>query len=87
MELIRLDAKKEGVVMLQTLEEYCLKITPKLNDDEVGAFDLDEDYYDYENESVTGSDICQYLYFLLSPPSLLLLELLFSPVAPVDAVH
>ncbi|VDM50653.1 unnamed protein product [Toxocara canis] len=51
MELIRLDAKKEGVVMLQTLEEYCLKIIPKLNDDEVGAFDLDEDYYDYENES------------------------------------
>lgn len=51
MELTQVDADKDGVVVPETLEEYCVKTTPKQNDDDVDAFDLDEDYYDYGDET------------------------------------
>lgn len=56
MEASRLDAEKDGVVVPETLEEYCIKTAPKPNDDCTDAFDLDEDYYDYGDES--GMSIC-----------------------------
>uniref|UniRef100_F1LA80 Ubiquitin-conjugating enzyme E2 R2 n=1 Tax=Ascaris suum TaxID=6253 RepID=F1LA80_ASCSU len=51
VELTQVDADKDGVVVPETLEEYCVKTTPKQNDDDVDAFDLDEDYYDYGDET------------------------------------
>ncbi|KAL3999037.1 Ubiquitin-conjugating enzyme E2 R1 [Acanthocheilonema viteae] len=51
VEASRVDAEKDGVVVPETLEEYCIKTAPKPNDDCTDAFDLDEDYYDYGDES------------------------------------
>lgn len=51
VEASRLDAEKDGVVVPETLEEYCIKTAPKANEDSTDAFDLDEDYYDYGDES------------------------------------
>lgn len=51
VEASRLDAEKDGVIVPETLEEYCIKTAPKPNDDCTDAFDLDEDYYDYGDES------------------------------------
>ncbi|VDN59588.1 unnamed protein product [Dracunculus medinensis] len=46
----RIEAEKDGVVVPETLEEYCVKTIAKPND-EIEVFDLDEDYYDYGDES------------------------------------
>ncbi|VDN01145.1 unnamed protein product [Thelazia callipaeda] len=48
VEASRLDAERDGVVVPETLEEYCIKTAPKPTED---TFDLDEDYYDYGDES------------------------------------
>lgn len=53
VEASRLDAEKDGVVVPETLEEYCIKAAPKPSDDCIDVFDLDEDYYDYGDESGT----------------------------------
>lgn len=49
VEASRVDAEKDGVVVPETLEEYCIKVIPKATDD--SNFDLDEDYYDYGDET------------------------------------
>uniref|UniRef100_A0A183CZ68 UBIQUITIN_CONJUGAT_2 domain-containing protein n=1 Tax=Gongylonema pulchrum TaxID=637853 RepID=A0A183CZ68_9BILA len=51
VEASRLEAEKDGVVVPETLEEYCIKVAPKPCDDSTDAFDLDEDYYDYGDET------------------------------------
>lgn len=50
VEESRAEAEKDGVVVPETLEEYCVK-APKQSEHSVDAFDLDEDYYDYGDES------------------------------------
>jgi len=51
VELTRADAEKDGVIVPETLEEYCIKNVPKPVDDPTDILDLDEDYYDYGDES------------------------------------
>jgi ubiquitin-conjugating enzyme E2 R len=51
VEATRADAEKDGVIVPETLEEYCIKSTPKPIEDPADMLDLDEDYYDYGDES------------------------------------
>ncbi len=47
MEQTKADATKDGVVVPETVEEYCIKQAPKVHDEAVDMIDLDDDFYDY----------------------------------------
>lgn len=50
MEESRKEAAKDGITVPETLEEYCLK-SSRPSEEVADTFDLDEDYYDYGDES------------------------------------
>ncbi|VDD88756.1 unnamed protein product [Enterobius vermicularis] len=51
VEASRVEAEKDGIVVPETLEEYCVKTQPKPSEEELDEFDLDDEGYPYE-----GSD-------------------------------
>lgn len=50
VEKSKLDALKDGVRVPETLEEYCIK-TSSQADDGLDGFDMDDDMYDYGDDS------------------------------------
>jgi ubiquitin-conjugating enzyme E2 R len=49
VESTRAEAAKDGVIVPETLEEYCIKAVPRPSDDPIDSVDLD-DYYDYGDD-------------------------------------
>jgi len=58
VEATRDDAAKDGVVVPETLEDYCIKAAARPNDDAIDSVDLD-DYYDYGDDD-SGDDDEEY---------------------------
>ncbi|KAI3413961.1 Ubiquitin-conjugating enzyme E2 R2 [Globodera pallida] len=44
------EARKDNVVVPETIDEYVVKAKPKLGNESNDVIDLDEDYYDYEDD-------------------------------------
>lgn len=49
MEKSKDEAKRDNVVVPETIEDYVVKVKPKAADESNDVIDLDEDYYDYED--------------------------------------
>lgn len=56
VEQTKADATKDGVVVPETVEEYCIKQAPKVHDEAVDMIDLDDDFYDYGADDSGGED-------------------------------
>uniref|UniRef100_A0A0N5AVB6 UBIQUITIN_CONJUGAT_2 domain-containing protein n=1 Tax=Syphacia muris TaxID=451379 RepID=A0A0N5AVB6_9BILA len=48
VEESRIEAEEDGVVVPETLEEYCVRTQPKPSEEELDEFDLDDEGYPYE---------------------------------------
>jgi ubiquitin-conjugating enzyme E2 R len=54
VDLTKVDAAKDGVTVPETLEDYCIKANKHHDDHD--TINLDDDYYDYGNESDDDED-------------------------------
>lgn len=53
VEASRVEAEKDGIVVPETLEEYCVKTQPKPSEEELDEFDLDDEGYPYEGSGMS----------------------------------
>lgn len=51
VEVTKVEAARDNVIVPLTLEEYCIKSVPKNSEELNDVIDLDEDYYDCGDET------------------------------------